>query len=212
MFTKRSAVLLCLGVGASVVLALQWDNDYLVRLRARHVKQTIFVSASSRRLAGFFDGLQPDPHWNAAKAAKAAGQVKRCGSAGSDGLVARLLSIFERTVHAQSGCYGTCGGGWAGTLVNNPCFSQYGCTIFTTVSLNGANPCIGTVYSGAQGCTGGSNCAPICNVVSCVIPNCGGGGGCIPDDGSCSQDSDCCSGDCSDNTCTSTEVVVRRGR
>jgi len=32
MFTKRTTLLLCLGAGACVALALQWDNDYLSRL------------------------------------------------------------------------------------------------------------------------------------------------------------------------------------
>lgn len=206
MFTKRSTLLLCLGVGATVVLALQSSGDRLARLRARHVKDTILVSAANRRLAGFFDGQRPDPHWNAAKAVQAAQQVRRCGSAGGDGLVARLLSVFERTAHAQGSCSGSCGGAWAGTSANNQC--NEGCTMYTYVNLNGVNPCIGTVYSGVQGCVG-TGCTAACNVVSCVVPGCGGGGSCIESPGSCLVDSDCCSDDCADYSCTDTEV--RRG-
>ena len=62
---KRNSVLLSLGLCA--LFAVQARGDFLARLRARRIKRTTFVSAGNRRLAGFFDGLSPDPHWDAAK-------------------------------------------------------------------------------------------------------------------------------------------------
>jgi hypothetical protein len=211
MFSKQSAVLLFLGVGASAVCALQWDNDYLSRVRAHHVKRTILISAANRQLGGFFDGLQPDPHWNAAKATQAAQRGRRCGSAGSNGLMARILSVFERTVHAQGSCSGSCGGYFVNITTSNPCTTGMGCSVFSAAGNQGFDECTGSVYSGLQGCTGGTGCATICNVTSCGEPGCGGGGGCAGPDGACTQDSDCCSDDCDPDTLRCTDTEVRRG-
>jgi hypothetical protein len=208
MLTKRNAVLLCMGIGVSVVLALQWDNNYLAQLRARHVKRTILVSAANRSLAGFFDGLRPDPHWNAKEIAQSARQVPRCGAAGGGGLVARLLSIFERTAHAQGNCSGSCGGCYV-NLTSSPCGT--GCSNYNAAGNLGTNPFAGSYYDGSPTCVG-TGCATTCNVQGCTNNNCddgGGGGGCTGPGGSCSQDSDCCSGDCSGGQCQDTEV--RRG-
>lgn len=71
MFSKRNAVLLCLGLCA--LIALRASSDFLPRLRARHVKQTILVSAGNRRLAGFFDGLAPAASFRGRQAGPAKG-------------------------------------------------------------------------------------------------------------------------------------------
>jgi hypothetical protein len=67
--------------------------------------------------------------------------------------VARLLSIFERTVHAQGSCYGTCGGYWVNITPSNPCAVGVGRSAFGAAGNLGENYCTGSVYTGYQGCT-----------------------------------------------------------
>jgi hypothetical protein len=51
----------CLGAG--VFAYWQQREDIPRRLRARHVRETVVVSAGYRRLAGLFDGITPDPNF-----------------------------------------------------------------------------------------------------------------------------------------------------
>jgi hypothetical protein len=69
MLSRRNLLLACL----PLLLAILWqtDSDFLRRPRARHVRETVFISAGNRRLAGFFDGVSPHPHWNAVRALRA---------------------------------------------------------------------------------------------------------------------------------------------
>jgi hypothetical protein len=107
MFAKRTAVFVCaiISTGAGILLASQWDADYFRQVTARHAKRIDLVSASGRGLSGFFDGMRPDPRWDARRASQASRQIRGCGSRG--GLAARLFSLFERTAYAQGSCSAT---------------------------------------------------------------------------------------------------------
>lgn len=192
MFSKRGAVLLCLGVSVSAVVGYEWNADQLVRLRAHHVRETTLVSAGNRRLAGFFDGLAPNPHWNATQAAEAAREIHNCGATG--GVLARLLSIFVPTVHAQTGCTsGGCGGSYV-NVTSYDCGG--GCSGYSFPQPDGTDQCSAYNVDGSTGCVG-AGCTYVCNVSGCSNPSCGGGGGCIPNGGNCTDNSQCCSGICS---------------
>jgi hypothetical protein len=194
MSGKRSVALLCLGVAVSALVASQGNGGYLARLRAHHIKETVLVSAGNRRLAGFFDGLRPDPHWNAKKAAESTRQIPRCG-AGRGGLVGKLLSVFESTVHAQSsGCRNdsTCNANWV-AITTYSCGDT--CTQYTFPQPNSPNYCDGYWVDGSSGCIG-TSCSYTCNVSGCYNPNCNAGGGGCADNGFCSRNDQCCSGIC----------------
>lgn len=53
-----------LATSAYALGALEWvlkaEQELTRRLGAEHVKESVFLSASGRRLAGFFDGIAPD--------------------------------------------------------------------------------------------------------------------------------------------------------
>ncbi len=198
---KRIAVLVALGL--CVVIAFQVDSDLLRRLRARRVKETILVSAGDRRLGGFFDGLRPDPHWNAVTFLEAARGIRHCDANGSGGLLTRLASLFERTAHAQTNCGG---GGCAGTWQSDASFqcAQGNCSNLVMTTNNGIDPCIGDHQDGTTSCDGGSGCsAPQCSTVTCQNTSCGGGGGggCTENQKACNEDDDCCSGNCEEGYC-----------
>jgi len=93
-------------------------------LRARHINETKFVSAGDVQLAGFFDGLTPDPHWNLAK--QVSQQWSGCQAGWPHGMLARVISLINGTVHAQGGCSSTpCTGDWTAiTPVNCPTCSS----------------------------------------------------------------------------------------
>lgn len=63
----------------------QQQEDLLRWLWARHVRHTVVVSAGYRQITGLFDGMTPDPHFDAAKAVQARREVRRCGGADSRG-------------------------------------------------------------------------------------------------------------------------------
>ena len=112
MLSKRNVVLLSLVLCTLVAV---WRKDGLLRrLRERHVRETVLVSAGGLRMASFFDGLAPNPRFNAARAMQAVRGVPRCGAKGSAGFLALVASLFERTAHAQGGCSSSCG----------PCYFQ----------------------------------------------------------------------------------------
>ena len=115
MFSKRRWVVLFSGVliGAGLI-ALQADAASWRRIMARHVRHTAFVSAGNRRLAGFFDGVAPDPRWDARKALQRARAHRGC-SPKDRGVLARLAALFERTAYAQGGCAGPCNGCYSST-------------------------------------------------------------------------------------------------
>jgi hypothetical protein len=188
---KWSLALLCLG--ATAALASQWSGDYVARLRAKHVRRTTLVSAGNQRLAGFFDGLQPDPRWNAHDLVRTARQARSCSSS-NPGLVGRILSIFERTAHAQGSCNSTsCYGHYASQLNYPECGTPgSGCTTYSTTST-GMICSQGSQYDGSTGCQGtGQYCSGICNVNTCTNWD----GCCYPDWSECTQNSDCCSDYC----------------
>jgi hypothetical protein len=204
MLTKRLAVLACLivSVGVSMVLASQWDGSRFRHLTARHVKGTVIVSAAGRRLTGFFDGMRPDPRWDAKRAAQAAQQIRKCESGG--GLTARLLSLVQRTAYAQGSCSAT------GCFNNYQELDSYNCapacgSYTNTVAGNVCNS--GAYYTGTNGCAGvPGTCPGVCNVSTCM------NGGCCTTDGSgCSENSDCCSNYCDLTTDTCQSEEVRRG-
>jgi len=209
MFSKWTTALICLGAGVAV--ASQWNGEHIARLRAHHVRETVFVSAGGRRLGGFFDGLQPDPHWDASSEVRALRKARRCGA--SPGLASRLLSIFEQVVYADGPCNPTgCSGNYSEQSPAQPCGQNNVCSTYDATD-GGAQACTsGSQYNGAQGCTGSDpSCNGACNVEICDdSQNCGGGGGssgcscgncggCCGTLAPCQTNADCCSGNCSDS-------------
>ena|ERR1017187_9552462 len=97
MLRKRNVVLLSLGICVLTALqaAMQSEGGFLRRLRARHVKETVFISAGNRRLAGFFDGMAPDPHWDAGKAIQVVRGVRQCASNRGGGLLPGWLRYLS---------------------------------------------------------------------------------------------------------------------
>jgi hypothetical protein len=190
MFSRRNVVLLSLVIFALTAWegALHADGEFLTRLRARHVKETVFVSAGNRRLAGFFDGVVPHPHWDARKALQAARNVPRCDANRAGGLLVRLAGLFDRTVYAQ-GCavQSVCGGNWGATTTAS-CGTD--CGDVNIFGSGGQDFCTGTEQDGGN-C---GYCSTTCNLVTCGIPNCTGG--CLLKDEYCEDDSQCCSGSC----------------
>jgi hypothetical protein len=210
MFSKWAAALVCLGAGVAV--ASQWSGEYVARLRAHHVRETIFVSAGNRRLAGFFDDLQPDPHWSRESAAKADRLARRCSA--HPGLVARLLSTFEQVVYADGPCNATgCSGNYYEQSPAQPCGTNNVCTTYDATDGGGGSCNFGSQYTGALGCQGSDpSCVGACSVDICDnSQNCGGGGGgssgcscgncggCCQPLTPCTNNADCCSGNCSDS-------------
>ena len=53
----------------------------------------MFISAGNQRLAGFFDGMVPDPRWDARKALKKAGGIPGCGTS-REGLLGGVAALF----------------------------------------------------------------------------------------------------------------------
>jgi hypothetical protein len=201
MLARCKGLLICIVcLGVCGVSASQWKGEYIRRLQAHHVRETVFVSAGHRQLSGFFDGLRPDPRWSPERAALGARQARRCGA--SQGLVARLLSVFERVVYADGPCPSTsCSGNFNSQAPSQPCGTNNVCSSYDTTY--GSEICNnGAQYSGSLGCTGSDpSCTGACSVQTCDdSQNCGGGGGpcgggcCVA--GPCSQNSDCCSGNC----------------
>jgi len=188
---KRNSVLLSLGLCA--LFAVQARGDFLARLRARRIKRTTFVSAGNRRLAGFFDGLSPDPHWDAAKLLSSR-KAPACEAGRNHGLLAWLSSVLQVTAHAQGGCQPVgCANNWSAPT------SAYcpNCTS-GTVPGSGSYYCNGTDYNGDTGCTG-DNCSPSCNLTGCSISNCSckdDGEACTTSDTCCGIDSNCIEGTC----------------
>ncbi len=207
MLKKGKVVLASLGLvslGLCVLIALRPGGDFLRHLTARHVRETVFVSAGNRRLAGFFDGVAPDPHWDARKALQVARAVPRCGANRGGGLFARLAALVERTAHAQPP-----------ECQNLPCGGCYYQTASATCPdcspwfypSSGTNQCQGSQQDGSNGCAGfAPNCTNQYNSDNCDNGDhcgCSGGGGCTPDWRSCTFDEDCCSNDCFQGTCQS---------
>ena len=101
MLRKRMLVLfsgLCLG--ASALAWSQRPEGFLRRLQARHVRDTAIVSGGHRPLTGFFDGVAPDPHFDARTSLEAARTSARPCRDDGGGLLARFASLFEHTVYA----------------------------------------------------------------------------------------------------------------
>jgi hypothetical protein len=201
MSWKAVVVFLASGVCALGLCALvaSETSDPRARLRVRHVKETTIVSAGNRRLAGFFDGLTPDPHWDGAKLLHASGRAPECGAGRNRGMLARLASFLVGTVHAQGGCgTTTCGGHWTGI----DCVACTGgdCGMSCNVS-DGPNYCIGTQQDGTQGCSGVGGCPGTCNSGFCTISNCtciSTGAACTSSDTCCGFYASCISGTCQD--------------
>lgn len=189
IISKRNAVLVLLAV--CLLVFLHTDDSFLGRLRARHVRVTVLLSAGNLELAGFFDGLTPHPHWNAAKALRAAREAHSCGNRGG-GLLTRIAGLFERTAYAQS-CGTDCGGNW-GSVSDQSCGAN--CTDIWIAGQNGPDFCTGNYQSSTVGCSG-SGCSNDCNNSTCLTSGCGGtGGGCTQNGHDCEADIDCCSGWC----------------
>lgn len=206
MLRKRNIVVLSVGL---LALMAFWPKDELLRaMRARHVSQTVFVSAGNLRLAGFFDGLAPDPRLDAKKALQRARSIPHCKSSPRRGLFGWLPALFERTAYAQQACQPVgCGGGNCYSNVNSNDCTAPDCGAFTYTVNDNNSPCQGTDFNGfacvsdADGCVGQGNCnwATCGNGANCGCG--GGGGGCEDDDSTCSSNSDCCSGTCVDGEC-----------
>lgn len=196
MSRERNAVFLSLGLcalGLCALAALQANPDLQARLRARHIKETTFVSAGNRQLAGFFDDLTPDPHWDAAKLLRASRQASGCQTGRNRGMLARLASFFEGTVYAQGCSASPCNNNWS---ASTPAYCPT-CTDGSN-SGNGSNYCQGTQYDGNAGCQG-DNCSTVCNIVNCTIPLCScvlTGGACNPGDTCCGSAASCVEGTC----------------
>ncbi len=186
MLTKRLAIFVCLviSVGVAIALASQWDAGRFRHPTARHVRQTVMVSAAGRRLTGFFDGMRPDPRWDARRAAQAVQQMRKCGS--GRGLAARLLSLVQPTVYAQGSCTSTGCFGHYNQLAYYSCPS--GCSSSTN-RVSGNDCSAGAYYDGSQtGC-------------------------CVDNGGSCAKDSDCCSDYCDvDTGACESEYAPRFGK
>jgi hypothetical protein len=209
MLTKWTTALLCLSAGA--LTASQWNGEYLMRLRAHHVHESVFVSAGNRRLAGFFDGIYPDPHWSAERMARVARQARECGP--SRGWAARLLSRFEQVVYADGPCNATgCSGNFYDQAPPQPCGTNNVCSPYDATYSGGENCNNGSHYTGGLGCQGSDpSCVGACSVDTCDnSQNCGGGGGssgcscgncggCCQPLTPCTNNADCCSGNCSDS-------------
>jgi hypothetical protein len=125
MFCKRNVIILSVvivGMAAYALSVFHWaletEGKFMRRLRAGHVNETVFLSAGHRRLAEFFVGISPDPHWSARKALQATrGGVPRCTPNRERGVLARMAAIFEFTAYAQLGqCQASmCGGCYTDT-------------------------------------------------------------------------------------------------
>jgi hypothetical protein len=207
VFRKRNVLLLSLGLCALV--ALRPEGDFLRRLRARHVKETVFVSAGNLRLAGFFDGLTPDPHWDARKALQASRGLPRCGANRGGGSLTRLVALFERTALAQGCGSNSCSNCYSNTAAA----SCPGCTGYNYVVNDNSYPCQGT-YTTGNGCVG-TGCTNLCSYGPCdnsVNCGCGDSGGCTggKTGDPCDSNGECCSSNCNDGTCGSDEVIRRR--
>lgn len=192
MFKKRNALLLSLGL--CTLLASTTDPGFLSHPRARHVKSTIFISAGNRRLAGFFEDLTPDPHWDADKLLRASRQTSGCQSQRNAGPFARLMLLLQVTVHAQNPCQTfVCANNWS----SKASYSCPNCTAGWNTG-SGSNYCSGTQYDGTMVCTG-DGCSSQCNYTACDIPNCT----CIETGGSCTESDTCCSStaSCLEGTC-----------
>jgi hypothetical protein len=188
MIKKRT--LLLLPIASCVLIAAQADGISLKRLLARHVKETVFISAGNRHLAGFFDGLNPDPRWDALKVRQATRAVQRCGA--NRGLLSRVAALLERTVYAN-GCSTICGG----FFYNKATSSCPGCTDYNYL-ISGFSQCSGGYQDGSNGCGGGAGCPNQCNSDVCRSPGCSG---CAGNGSSCTGDGDCCSGNCFEGAC-----------
>ena len=232
MIDRRTLLIVAFCAGALLALAgaLGQNGGLLRRLRARRVTETVLISAGNRRLAGFFDGLAPDPHFDARRALRSARGAQRprqprraARLAGryprAQGLRAGLLSHRLRRLlrwlgigpcpNCPSGTYtwnntGTvciAGGQNDGTVSCGGCVGQ--CNSNTCGNANCS--CAG---SGGCGDTGAScEYASDCCSMACLAGQCqdtgGGGGGCGATGSPCSSDSDCCSGSC-DQSCQNT--------
>jgi hypothetical protein len=194
MFSKRKLAVACVTVslGASLLATSQKEGDLRRWLTARHVKEATFVSAGNRQLAGFFDGMVPDPRWDAAKALQVGHTARRCGS-NAVGLFGRLTALFERTVHAQSGCVQLpCSDCYVGRVSGDcPGCSQFYYTDYTD------SQCTGGRQLATVGCSGTApGCSPACNSGTCDNSfACQCDGSCIKVNKLCSNFGDpCCSG------------------
>ncbi len=204
MSRKRVWVLLSSGVillGALLIALLQVDASALERLKARHVRDTVFVSAGNRRLAGFFDGMAPDPRWDARRALQRTREHRGCSAKSGGGLLTRLTALFVRTAYAQPGCSGPCNGCYSSTA-RGAC-SLPGCSGSQSWAVDSDSQCNGTQAT-LPSCMG--TCMIDCNETVCDdSSSCGcgggGGGGCVADGGSCGSPTDCCSGTCNGGTC-----------
>lgn len=199
---KREVILLCLG--ACAIASFGYDSGFMRRLQARHIKETIMVSAGNSQLRSLFAGLPANPKWNVTLALQAAKTPPHCGANRGVGFFGRLMSRIERTVYAQSGCSSqSCSGQQA--IPGNPGVCNTGnCTgTFQQVASDAsAYPCGGNRQPGTTGCSG-SDCPSggVCDVVTCN--SCGGGGNdcitrgqeCDPDDDNCCTGTTCNEGD-----------------
>ena len=227
MFTRWSTALICLGAAATA--ASQWNGEYMMRLRAHHVKETVFVSAGNRRLAGFFDGLLPDPHWNAKNAAQAVRKARRCG--GSPGLAARLVSIASSKSHtptARATPLRAVATSMTKTHRNRvePTTSAHP-TAPPTAAAKTATTARGMTdrwaaqerIRVASGLAMSSHAmtpriAPAAAAAPPGDRSCGNCGGCCQNLAPCVNNADCCSGTCNEGNqeCGSTELLRRSGK
>jgi hypothetical protein len=207
MSNNRSRMLLLLGViafGATLV-ALRADVEVFERLNVRHVHQTVFISAGNRRLARFFDGMEPDPRWDARKELQRARARRGCAPKGGGGVFSRLAAFLIPTAYAQGGCLGWCNGCYS-SIARGAC-SLPSCSGSQSWAVPSDDQCSGTIAT-LSSCLG--TCTLDCNETICDdSSSCGcgggGGGGCVSDGQSCSSPTDCCSGTCVDGTCGSSQ-------
>jgi hypothetical protein len=167
-------------------------SGYVARWKAKRVRSTSFVSAGNRRLAGFFEGMRPDPNWAARKAALASQPAQGCRPS----LLARLWEFIERPVHAQG-----CSGHFDSVGDPTDC-SVSGCTSYYAVNSGGG--CTdGWMDTGTTGCSGDGCPNNAENYSGCTNSDgCGGGGGgCGMPGSGCTENSDCCSGSCVGDEC-----------
>jgi hypothetical protein len=132
--------------------------------------------------------------------------MRRCGTDRNSGLLGWLASLLERTAHAQSGCSETgCAGEWQ-SISTTQCGGG-NCSALVMAVNNGTSVCTGNQQDGTTSCAGAVGCSPYCSTTTCIVPDCGGGGGCTPDKGLCITGADCCSGNCIAGTCQSEDEI-----
>lgn len=185
-----------IGLVACLVAAFGYHSDFLRRLRARHIRETILVATDNRRLPSLFAGMPTNFKWDAARALKAARDERRCAGTRRGGLFGKLVSLVERTVYAQAACssYQCSGSNWIqdsdGQCTGDGCAGSFK----QVKNDTRGGQCGGSRQNGENGCTG-PNCSPAsCNVVACNSCTC-------TNDADCPSSMHCTNGACVASQC-----------